>query len=180
MPTDPNIHPHWAQETKELAARLDRMDYFQVLGVEQDAPLAEIKEQYHSLQRAYHPDTFYQSPDTDLKDAVFRIAKRLSEAYVVLRDPARRDRYLKDISGGERDSKLRFNEESETAFREEKEAVQGKTPQGRNLVAKALKAIDDGDLRSAERDLKTAMLFEPNNQAIKNRLEEIRDQLKGR
>lgn len=179
MATDPNIHPHWAQETKDLAGRLDQLDYFEVLGVERDAPLSELKEQYHSLQRAYHPDTFYQSPDTDLKDAVFRIAKRLSEAYVVLRDPARRERYLKDVSGQERSTKLRFNEESETAFREEQEALQGKTPQGRNLVAKAVKAIEEGDLRSAERDLKTALLFEPKNGAIKKRLEQLQEQLKG-
>lgn len=179
MPVDPNIHPHWAQETKELAARLDQLDYFEVLGVARDAPLSELKEQYHSLQRAYHPDTFYQSPDTELKDAVFRIAKRLSEAYVVLRDPTRRERYVQDISGRERGSKLRFTEQSETELREAQEALQGRTPQGRNLVAKALKAIEEGDLRSAERDLKTALLFEPKNAAIKHRLEQLQAQLKG-
>ncbi len=178
MPVDPNIHPHWAQETKELAARLDELDYFEVLGVAQVAPIVEIKEQYHSLQRAYHPDTFYQSPDTDLKDAVFRIAKRLSEAYVVLRDPARRARYLKDVSGDERKQKLRFTEESESKVRKDQEATQGQTSQGRNLVAKALKAIDDGDLRSAERDLKTALLFEPKNTSIQSRLELLREQMK--
>lgn len=179
MPVDPNIHPHWAQETKELAARLDQLDYFEVLGVPRDAVLADIKEQYHSLQRAYHPDTFYQSPDTELKEAVFRIAKRLSEAYVVLRDPTRRERYLQDVSGRHRSAKLRFTEQSETELRDAQEALQGRTLQGRNLVSKALKAIEEGDLRSAERDLKTALLFEPKNAALKERLQRLQEQLKG-
>ncbi len=46
-------------------------------------------------------------------------------------------------------------------------------------MAKAVKAIEEGDLRSAERDLKTALLFEPKNGAIKKRLEQLQEQLKG-
>ena len=179
MATDPNIHPYWAAETKELAAKLDSMDYFEVLGVERDATLQQIKDKYHDLQRAYHPDTFYQSPDDDLKKSVFKIAKRLSEAYVVLREPHRREQYAKDIAGRQRDKKLRFNEESEKSARDEQQAIHGKTTQGRKLIQKALRAIEDGDLKSAENDLKTALLFESGNKPLKARLKALRKQMKG-
>lgn len=175
---DPNVHPHWAAETKELAASIDGLDYFQVLGVRADAQMQDIKAQYHALQRAYHPDTFYQSPDQVLRDAVFRIAKRIAEAYVVLRDPVRRAKYAKDISGPDRSKKLRFTEETEAEVRKEKEQELGKTAQGRQLVQKAMAAQKKGDFAGAARDLKTALLFERDNEGIKARLTEVEAELK--
>ena len=175
---DPNVHPHWAAETKELAASIDGLDYFQVLGVRTDAQLGDIKAQYHALQRAYHPDTFYQSPDTVLREAVFRIAKRIAEAYVILRDPVRRAKYAKDISGPDRAKKLRFTDETEAEVRKEKEQELGKTAQGRQLVQKAMAAQKKGDLAGAARDLKTALLFERDNEGIKARLVEVEAELK--
>lgn len=175
MPADPNIHPHWAQETKELARELDAMDYFQVLGLPQTASLDEIKERYHSFQRTYHPDTFYQSPDTDLKNAVFRISKRVAEAYVILRDPVRRTKYLRDIQSAQRDAKLRYTETADQERRKESQDIFGKTPQVRDLVRKAMSAVERGDLQGAIRDLKTALLFESSNEAIKTRLAEIQE-----
>jgi curved DNA-binding protein CbpA len=175
---DPNVHPHWAAETKELAASIDGLDYFQVLGVRTDAQLSDIKAQYHALQRAYHPDTFYQSPDTVLREAVFRIAKRIAEAYVILRDPVRRAKYAKDISGPDRAKKLRFTDETEAEVRKEKEQELGKTPQGRQLWKKAEESVRKGDVAAALRDLKTAMLFEKDNERLKARIGELEAQVK--
>ena len=184
MPEDPNIHPHWASETKALRHRMDRMDYFEILGCKHDAALPDIKTRYHALQREYHPDTFFESPDTDLKASVFVIAKRVTEAYVILRNDAKKKKYIEDITGPERDSRLRFTEITEQELkreqRKEKEEELGKTQQGRDLVIKALEAAKNGDLKGARRDLQTALLFEGNNTTIKAHLEDIKAKLKER
>ncbi|MCC7386363.1 MAG: DnaJ domain-containing protein [Deltaproteobacteria bacterium] len=177
---DPNVHPLWAAETKQLAREIDRLDYFQILGVRPEARLDEIKAQYHALQRTYHPDTFYQSPDEDLRRSVFLISKRIAEAYVILRDSGRRAKYARDIAGPERSSKLRFTDETEQEVRKEKEAELGRTPQGRQLVQKAMMAANKGDFASAERDLKMAILFEKGNEAIQKRLDDVQAQLKAK
>ncbi|MCK6549892.1 DnaJ domain-containing protein [Myxococcota bacterium] len=180
MAEDPNIHPLWAAETKQIAATLDQLDYFQVLGADPSAPLDVLKAQYHALQRNYHPDTFFQSPDTELRAAVMKISKRVAEAYVILRDADKRAKYVRDISGPERAKKLRFTEQSEMEAKREKEEELGKTPQVRQLVSKASQAVKAGDLASAARDLKTALLFERNNELIKKRLEEVEAELKAK
>jgi DnaJ-class molecular chaperone len=180
VPQDPNIHPYWAAETKELERRIDQLDYFEVLGVSVDAPFDDIKSMYHALQRAYHPDTFYQSPDAELRNAVFHISKRVAEAYVILRDPEKRQKYTRDLQGPERDKKLRFTEDSESEAKREKDTELGKTPQVRNLVIKALAAMRKSDFTSAERDLKTAVLFEKDNEQINNKLQEVQAELKAR
>ncbi len=43
MTTDPNIHPYWAAETKELAARLDKIDYFELLSCEHDVTGVDLR-----------------------------------------------------------------------------------------------------------------------------------------
>lgn len=178
MAEDPNIHPLWAAETKQIAATLDQLDYFQILGAETTASLDELKAQYHALQRNYHPDTFFQSPDTELRAAVMKISKRVAEAYVILRDADKRAKYLRDLAGPERAKKLRFTDQSEVEAKREKEEELGKTPQVRQLVTKAAQAAKAGDHASAARDLKTALLFEKNNELIKKRLEEVEAELK--
>mgnify|MGYP001119302097 CR=1 FL=1 len=174
MSSDPNVHPEWAAQTKAIAKNLYRLDYFQILGSATNAPLSDLKQKYHQLQRNYHPDAFFQSPDAELREAVMLIAKRLSEAYTVLRDPVKRARYTQDISGPERENKLRYSDESEQKIRQDQLTVHGKTPQGQQLYRKAMDAMRAGQLDVAERDLQMAMIFEPDSELFKRTIQEIK------
>ncbi|WKD58892.1 Chaperone protein DnaJ [Corynebacterium caspium DSM 44850] len=60
------------------------MDYYAVLGVDQQASEQEIKKAYRKLARKYHPDV---NPDDDEAAAKFR---EVSVAYEVLTDPEKR------------------------------------------------------------------------------------------
>jgi curved DNA-binding protein CbpA len=173
VPDDPNVHPHWAAETKQIARSLNQLDYFQVLGATPQATLEELKAKYHQLQRNYHPDSFFSSPDDDLKRAVTAIAKRVAEAYVILRDPEKRAKYTRDIGGPDRAEKLRYTENTQREQRIEKEQETGMTPQGRKLWKKAMESEKKGDIAGAIRDLKTALLFERDNELFKAKIEEL-------
>lgn len=173
MAEDPNVHPHWAAETKQVARDLNRLDYFQVLGVAHTATFEELKAKYHQLQRNYHPDSFFTSPDTELKDAVKAIAKRVAEAYVILRDVEKRRKYTSDVTGPHRAKRLRYTEASEHEAREEKEVAIAKTAHGRQLWTKAKEAYRAGDHAGAIRDLRTGLIFEPDNPRFLEFIQEI-------
>jgi hypothetical protein len=175
---DPNVHPHWAAETKQLAASIDGLDYFQVLGVRTTRSWPTSRPSTTRCSAPITPTPSTSRPTRVLREAVFRIAKRVAEAYVILRDPVRRAKYAKDVSGPDRAKKLRFTDETEAEVRKEKEQELGKTPQGRQLVQKAMAAQKKGDLAGAARDLKTALLFERDNEGIKARLAEVEAELK--
>lgn len=66
---------------------MDYRDYYQVLGVERGAQEAEIKKAYRKLARKYHPDI---NPGNKAAEAKF---KEINEAYEVLSDKEKREKY---------------------------------------------------------------------------------------
>ncbi len=64
-------------------------DYYDVLGVDEDASEGEIKKAYRKKAKKYHPD---MNPDIDTKEAEKKF-KEVTEAYEVLSDPEKRAQY---------------------------------------------------------------------------------------
>lgn len=161
---------------------LDSLDYFQVLKLEPSAAPAEIKKAFYRESRAFHPDRFFQLKDAFLKERVTSLYKRITEAYHVLRDDTRRRKYVVDITGPDRAQRLRFTETSEAdakvaAKREAEEAI-GTHPKGRQFYQTAMSDFAAEKWSSAERNLKMALTYEPQNALYKEKLGELQTKLR--
>lgn len=66
---------------------MDYKDYYKTLGVSKDAAEKDIKSAFRKLARKYHPD---MNPDNPKAEARF---KEINEAYEVLGDPEKRQKY---------------------------------------------------------------------------------------
>ena len=164
-------------ELEQRAASLDQLDYFEVLRLPQTAGASEVKAAYHRESRAYHPDRFAAFPAVEIRELVGRVYRRINEAYTVLRDDTKRQRYLADVTGPERAQRLRFTEVEEAAVKDEQkrklEEQYGLTPNGRKFYAAALKDAEAGRWDAAERALKMALMYEPQNARFKESLAQV-------
>lgn len=83
-----------------VRARLELVeegDYFAVLGITRDATGYEIRRAFMELRRAFEPSRILTPRLLDLGDDVRKIIVVIEEAYEILRDNARRERYRRAI-----------------------------------------------------------------------------------
>lgn len=83
-----------------VRARLELVeegDYFSVLGVAREATSYEVRRAFIELRRAFEPTRILSPRLVDLADDVRKIVVVLEEAYEILRDVARRERYRRAI-----------------------------------------------------------------------------------
>jgi len=177
----PDLDRAQLAELDQRFAQLDHLDYFQLLKLAPQAAMADIKSAFYRESRTYHPDRFFHLKDRLFKEKVSAVYRRLTEAYYVLRDDVKRKRYLADIASPERNAKLRFTEateaETKQQVKKEQEEQIGVHPKGRHFYGVAMKDVASGNLPSAERNLKTALTFEPSNARYKEKLAEIQQQV---
>ncbi|NJO02210.1 MAG: J domain-containing protein [Bacteroidia bacterium] len=64
-----------------------KKDYYEILNISQEAKPEQIKKAYHKLAKKYHPD---KNPNDAIAEQRF---KEISEAYEVLSDPEKREKY---------------------------------------------------------------------------------------
>ena len=72
-------------------------DYFAILGVGREATAYDIRRAYTELRREFEPDRALTPSTADLKEEVATIAEVLDEAFEVLRDQVRRERYRRAL-----------------------------------------------------------------------------------
>jgi DnaJ-class molecular chaperone len=162
-------------EIKALAKLVDELDYYQILEVPRDAPASQIKNGYHTVSRRYHPDA-NRALRGEVRGCLEQVAKRVTEAYSVLRDARRRQAYDGQLAKNSRAVRMRLAEADSRAQRKAIEDHLGTTPQGRRFFTLARADIERNDRDSALRNLQMALTYEPANESFKRKLEALRNQ----
>ncbi|MCP4007316.1 MAG: DnaJ domain-containing protein [bacterium] len=160
-------------EIKALVRMLDRIDYYRLLKVGADSQLSEIKPAYRTARRRFHPDD-YLSEGEEVRNAVDLISRRITEAYMVLRDRGQRAAYDRTLERGG----TRFTAESAEDAKTRAGEHRGLTAKGRRFSALCDEDERRGDLAKAQLNLKMALTFEPKNEAFKKRLGLLQERMK--
>ena len=156
------------EEIKAFTRILDRMDYYRLLKTERTASSAEIRAAYHEARRRFHPDSFLRH-DQEIRSAVERIARRITEGYVVLRDSRKRSAYTAGLESGS----LRYTPEMNEQAKAKASNRRGETPNGQKFYSMAQEEERSGDTAKAVGHLRMALTFEPANEFFKQELERL-------
>lgn len=90
------------RDAKFELKKAQRKDYYKILGVDKNAGESEIKKAYRKMALRYHPD---KNQDPDKAEEAEAKFKDVAEAYDVLSDPGKKQRYdsgadLQEMDGG--------------------------------------------------------------------------------
>lgn len=151
----------WAR-VAALAQTLDKLSYYHLLGVAQDAPLEAIEEVYYRRAANVHPDRHAYQTDPQLRRALVRLYARFGEAIRVLRSPALRKAYDRELASG----RFRLSDEAEQQHRAQGAAPDPKTEHATKLLETARGLIGDGNIAGGLAQLKLAAQFEPDSKEI--------------
>jgi DnaJ-class molecular chaperone len=160
-------------EIKALAKLMEELDYYQILEVPRDAPASRIKSGYYAVSRRYHPDA-NRGLQGEARRNLETVAKRVTEAYSVLRDARRRQAYDGQLAKDARSVRMQLAEANSQAEKKTLDDHLGTTPNGRRFFALARADIDRNDVDSAIRNLQMAMTYEPANEFFKQKLSELK------
>lgn len=157
-------------EIHALSRIMDELNYYQLLHLEPDASQGDVKRAYFATSRTFHPDANQHLP-ADLRDQCEGIAKRVTEAYCVLRDPRKRKVYDEMLQSGPEDVRMQLADAKAAHARQDADARQGKTPQGRQFFQRAVEDMRRADWPAAIRNIQMALTFEPGNVQFQQQLE---------
>lgn len=78
-------------------ALVDEGDYFALLGISREATGYEVRHAYLDLRREFEPSRLLTASTAELREDVDLVLEVIDEAYEILRDAARRDRYRRAL-----------------------------------------------------------------------------------
>ncbi len=154
-----------------VAGIIDQLDYYKILSVPREATLGQLRKAYHKQSRMFHPDRYFHETNEEFKRAIYLVSKRVTEAYVTLRDAQKRRFYDQQLAQSE-GRRLRYDEESAQQHKKAKKEQIGKTEQGRRMVQQGMREMKSKNFKAAERSFKMALAFEPDNERFKELAEE--------
>jgi len=96
----PETHPREEsryRELKKFLVQMDDSDYFQLLGVNRDAPDEQIHDAFVELQKKFHPDTFTIAAPQRVRKMAMTVSRRLRRIYETLHNAEQREQYLSSL-----------------------------------------------------------------------------------
>ncbi len=96
-PTDDLDDGAWRARINARLALVEDGDYFAILGVGREATAYDIRRAYTELRRQFEPSRSLTPGTADLREEVDTIIEVLDEAFDILRDQVRRDRYRRAL-----------------------------------------------------------------------------------
>lgn len=145
----------FTEEIMRLYNGLDELSYYEYLGLRPGCDYVAVREGFYARAQRYHPDQFVYHSGASLKEAVYQVYKRMTEAYNVLLDPELRVAYDRVLAAGQ----MRLSEVAR-ARRITAEERQVSNTLARIYLRSAKKKLARGRVLQAWVDVKLALSME--------------------
>ena len=128
------------EELRSDYEKIRDQDYFGVLGVEQGAPVAQIKKSYFKLAKKYHPDHYSSMGDSEIKELANNIFSAVSQAFSEIGNEEGRKNYLERITASTQSDD--FNKEAQDLINAEIQFQKGEVFLKKREYDQAIEAFE--------------------------------------
>lgn len=163
---------------EDFYLKYQSMDYYNILGIDRDAPLEAIKRAYYKNAKEFHPDRHIHVTSEEIKHKLNEIFNSITTAYRILFDPKEKEKYDKTlkklspnpIKNNAETAKERFtkgkkalnNKQYATAFDLFAQAVYFDDSSADYHFYLGLTYKHQNKLREAEKEINQALMLNPN------------------
>jgi DnaJ-class molecular chaperone len=152
----------------QIFPKLDRLSYYDLLGLSSATTQAEIRAAFYRLSSDLHPDRYHMLPDHELKDRLETIYARICEGYRVLSNPEKRAVYAKALAEGKR--RLTSSERESRAPQSPEDTI--KHEEAKKFFRLGMISLGRKDWKGAVMNFSFARTFEPHSAVINQKLAE--------
>lgn len=143
-------------EVARLQQGLETLSYYEFLGLKPSADYIAVREAFYSRAQRFHPDRFVAMGAQTVKQAVYSVYKRMTEAYNVLSNPELRVVYDTAFRQG---NAHRLSAEARSRRLDARER-QVKNPFARIYLRSGQEKLSRGDLNGAWIDVELGLSIE--------------------
>jgi DnaJ-class molecular chaperone len=161
-----NILDQLASFARAVSPTLDDKSYYDLLNVNTNSNIPDIRQAYYKVASQLHPDRYIQMKDVEARDKLNTIYARITEGYRVLTDPVKRREYDEALAKGQK--RLVTTQRDRKGPKAQDEGVQN--PDARRFFRMGVTALDQRDYRGAALNFKLALAYEPTSALIKEKL----------
>jgi tetratricopeptide (TPR) repeat protein len=154
-----------------IEKNLKNYNYYELLDVDAKASAAAIQKAYRNCTKRFHPDRFFQLDDPKMQDLAKLVYKRMVEAYMTLKNSARRTEYDAQLVNRKKfERKVEMGVAQHSDFSKPKEP---QTLQGKKFFELGMTAIRQGNLDTARMNFQLGSQIEPSNPVFQDKLLEL-------
>jgi DnaJ-class molecular chaperone len=153
---------------RQLYGKLDRLSYYDLLGVSSGSPHADIRAAFYRLSNDLHPDRYHMLADHELKERLETIYARICEGYRVLTTPEKRVAYARVLNEGK--MRLTTTDRESRAPHSPEDSI--KHEEAKKFFRLGMLSLGSKDYKGAAMSFNFARSFEPNSAVINQKLGE--------
>ncbi len=153
--------------------QLDKLDYYQVLGVEQNVQPSQVKKTYYQFARKFHPDRFNKVSHKEFLRQVYAVFKRITEAYQVLHNPDQKRIYDEQLKLKRSVETIRLKNPAAVPKVPRAQSVHIRNANARKFFTLGEKALKEGNLKGAKMNFQLALQQAPNDTTIQKALAKV-------
>ncbi len=146
----------------KIHSALGRLDYYRLLGISPKASVTDIKKTYYAIAKKFHPDRNRDASE-EVQKALYEIYKRITEAYRVLQNDEKRQRYNQVLAEGH----VRLEQDMRASLTSKDPADTISDKVAREFFVKAREELTNGNILQADLHVKMAARRMPDNNAIR-------------